>query len=155
MMRPPRTVVTFKSRTFNTSEPKSYFINPDCYGDDLCRWLQQQLRGRGVATADEPGQEDFGWYVTFQSGSQQYCFVVGYRPTDNPGDGDWIGEIERQVGLLGSLLGGRKRGIQPEAVEAIHAVLATADLVEQVRWHFACDFSAGREDQGRDHPAGI
>ncbi len=55
-----RTVVTFQSPAFNTSERKDYFINDGCYGDDLARWLIEQLRSRGVQTDAEPGQEDFG-----------------------------------------------------------------------------------------------
>jgi hypothetical protein len=29
-----RTVVTFNSSAFNTTQPKSYFINDCCFGDD-------------------------------------------------------------------------------------------------------------------------
>src|SRR5262249_17912354 len=108
-----RTVVTFKSRAFNTSEPKGYFVNLCCFGDDLCRWLQQRLQSSGIPTSDELGQEDFGWYFTFQCGSQPYCFVVSYQPGDAVNEGQWIGEVERHVGFLASLLGGRQRGIDP------------------------------------------
>src|SRR5438874_5209092 len=146
MMSAVRTMVIFKSRAFNTSESKSYFINPCCFGDDLCRWLLQRLRSRGIPTSDEPGQEDFGWYFTFECGSQSYCFVFSYQSADEAHEGQWIGEVERHVGFLASLLGRRKRGIQPEAVQAIHAALASSAVVQQVRWHFACAFTAGTED---------
>jgi hypothetical protein len=63
-----RTLVTFKSSAFNTSEPKPYFINPGCYGDDVAKWLTRELRGRGFKTDEEPGQEDFGWYFNFEHG---------------------------------------------------------------------------------------
>jgi hypothetical protein len=42
-----RTVVTFESSLFNTSDPKDYFINPCCFGDDVAVWLAQQLRAKG------------------------------------------------------------------------------------------------------------
>ncbi len=34
-----KTVAFFESEAFNHSEPKEYFINPCCFGDDLARWL--------------------------------------------------------------------------------------------------------------------
>jgi hypothetical protein len=39
-----KTAVTLKSSTFNMSEPREYFINPGCFGDDLAKWLADQLR---------------------------------------------------------------------------------------------------------------
>lgn len=134
-----RTEVHFRSAAFNTSEPKGYFINPCCYGDDLCRWLIQQLRNRGYRTADEPGQEDFGWYFTFHVLDTEYCFVVGYQEGDNPGDGLWRGWLERQAAVVASLFGGRNKGIMPEAAEAIHRILANSEAIRDVTWHFAHD----------------
>src|SRR6266699_3216208 len=42
--------VIFQSTAFNTSEPKDYFINDCCYGDDFARWIMEQLRARGIHT---------------------------------------------------------------------------------------------------------
>lgn len=41
-----RTVVTFESTAFNMAEPKDYFINPCCFGDDLAKWLIDELANR-------------------------------------------------------------------------------------------------------------
>jgi hypothetical protein len=57
-----RTVATFESTAFNMADPKDYFINPRCFGDDLAKWLIDELRKQGLETDDEPGQEDFGWF---------------------------------------------------------------------------------------------
>lgn len=43
-----RTLVTFKSTAFNTTEEKETFINPGCFGDDVGKWLIRELRSRGV-----------------------------------------------------------------------------------------------------------
>lgn len=124
----------FQSTAFNTTEPKDYFINECCYGDDLARWLIERLRARGVHTEEEPGQEDFGWYLSFRIGEGKYDLVIGYRPGDEGESGDWIGTLERRAGLIGSVFGARKRGIQPDAPEALHAVLSTASEVSNLRW---------------------
>lgn len=50
-----RTVVTFTSSYFNTTEPKDYFINPCCFGDDVAKWLIEQFKDRGVDTDENPG----------------------------------------------------------------------------------------------------
>src|SRR6266481_2083725 len=60
-----KTEVYFHSTIFNCTEPKDYFINECCFGDDVARWLIKQLKAQGLQTADEPCQEDFGWYFTF------------------------------------------------------------------------------------------
>jgi len=136
-----RTLVTFRSKKFNTSTSKPTYINPSCFGDDLAAWLVRELSSIGVSADSKIGQEDFGWYLGFQRGSRKYHFVVGYNP-----DGYWMGWLERRRGLIASLFGARRRGIEPDAASAIHRVLASAEDVLEVRWHFRKGFDDLRED---------
>ena len=148
-----KTVVTFKSSVFNMSEPKEYFINPCCFGDDVARWLAEQLRSKGYQAAEVPGQEDFGWYFRFTKSGIEHCLVIGHRPGDNNEEGLWIGWLERSRGFLASLVGARKRGIQPAAARAIHEILSGSPQIRDVRWHFGRDFDSGREDTGTPEPS--
>ncbi len=148
-----RTVVTFQSDTFNTSEQREYFINPICFGDDAAKWLISRLREMRVATDDGPRQEDFGWYFNFRLSAGEYCCVVGYRPGESEDDpGLWITWLERRLGLLGSLIGGRNRGIDPSAIEAIHQALSGSAQIRNVRWHNKKDFDEGRDEFGSEVP---
>jgi hypothetical protein len=147
-----KTVVTFKSSAFNVSEPKEHFINPCCFGDDVARWLAEQLRDKGCQAAYVPGQEDFGWYFSFLVAGIEYCFVIGHRPGDENGEGVWIGWLERSRGFVASMFGGRKRGIQPTAARVIHEILSNSPQIRDVRWHFRRDFDAGREKMGTPAP---
>jgi hypothetical protein len=147
-----RTVVTFQSRSFNTTEPKEYFINECCFGDDLCKWLIQRLRANSIQTDDEPGQEDFGWYFEFTVPDGAHCLVLGFRPGDTDDDEDWVGWIERSKGPLGSIFGGRNKGIASSALTAIHTVLSNASEISNVRWHEKADFDRGREELGSPTP---
>lgn len=149
MSRRLRTHATFRSSAFNTTEPEDCFINPDNYGDDLARWMIRELRSRGVEVGEEL-QEDHGWYFTFRSGGVEYDFVVGSRDQD-----EWLGWIERRVGFVASLLGGRARGIEVEAALEIDAVLSSSELIRDVRWHLEEDFMAGREGLGRTKPNAV
>lgn len=146
-----RTIVTFRSAAFNTSERRTYFINDGCYGDDLARWLMAELAARGTATDAEPGQEDFGWYFTYQAGTAAHQFIVGYRPEPDP-HGLWIGWIERGAGLVGSILGARRRAIAADALATIHVALSESDRVSDVRWHRRAEFERGNENNGTIHP---
>lgn len=146
-----RTLVTFETSAFNTSEPKEYFINPCCFGDDLAKWLITALRKAGFQTDDEPGQEDFGWYFDFNVPEGPHCVIVGFRPEDPEPNGCWIAWLERSRGLLGSLFGGRQRGIAHSAVAALHAVLQSSDI-RNIRWHEKKNFDAMREDLGTTSP---
>lgn len=129
-----KTEVCFHSTSFNCTEPKDYFINDCCFGDDVARWLMAKLRAQGIQTADEPGQEDFGWYFTFTTGGAEHCFIIGFQPND-PATGDrWLGSLDRPTGFLASLFGGRKRGILPEAVQAIDTALRSSPDIRHIIW---------------------
>jgi hypothetical protein len=141
-----RTIVTFRSRAFNTSETRADYINPANYGDDLARWLIDRLALRGVTTDPAPGQEDFGWYFGFDVAGTPHCLVVGYRPGDGHEEGEWVAWLERRAGFVASLFGGRSRGIAPAAAAAVHAALSSAPEIEDVRWHEAAHFRAGLEE---------
>jgi hypothetical protein len=146
-----RTVVTFESDAFNTREPRDYFINPGCFGDDLAKWLVTRLRSLGLKTDDEPDQEDFGWYLDFEVSKSPHTIVIGFRPADPPAEGTWVAWVERSAGLLSSLLGGRKRGIAPEAMSALHRALQSPEI-RNVRWHERKDFDTHREDGAAPTP---
>jgi len=147
-----RTVVTFQSSAFNTTDRRPYFINDGCYGDDLALWLISELRASGVATEPEPGQEDFGWYLTFRPSDTEHQFVISYRPEAGSEAGTWIGWVERSAGLFGWMFGGRHRGIEMRAVQAIHDVLARSKRISGLRWHRKPDFDGGNEAAGSLQP---
>lgn len=147
-----RTYVTFRSDVFNASQPREYFINPTCFGDDAATWLMDRLRRRGLSVGDAPRQEDFGWYFTFQVDGVDHDFVIGYRPGGRDEAGIWIGWLERKVGLVWSLLGGRRRGISRLAAEVIHMELSASSEIRHVRWHYEDDFRSGRERLAAERP---
>ena len=125
----------FHSTAFNCTEPRDYFINECCFGDDLCRWLIQQLHAQGIQTAADPSQEDFGWYFTFTEGGTEHCFIVSFQSNDPTSGDQWIAWVERQPGFIGSLFGGRQRGIRPEAIHAISAALTSSPDIRNLSWH--------------------
>jgi len=151
-MAPSRTIVTFQSGAFNTTERRPYFINDGCYGDDVARWIISELHSRGVPTDPEPGQEDFGWYVTYRPGEAEHQFVLSYRPGSERDPPVWLGSVERNAGFIGSVLGARNRGIEAIALEVIHEVLSKAEGVSRVRWHRKADFDAGNETTATTRP---
>jgi hypothetical protein len=147
MAEDPRTVVTFQSESFNTTETKPHYINPYNFGDDVTEWLYNQLKIAGIAVDSKIGQEDFGWYFGFHVGPEAYQFIIGYNP-----DEYWIGWLERNKGLIGSLLGARNRGIGVDAANAIHSVLRSSDKIKGIRWHYKKDFDDLKEDMGSTSP---
>jgi hypothetical protein len=128
------TVFHFRSTKFNCTEPKDYFINPNCYGDDVATWLMQELGEYGIQLTGNLDQEDFGWFFTFMMGDVEHCVVIGFQPND-PGLGDrWIGSVERHVGFFGSISGQRDTNINPIAVQALDSILRKSDDVELIGW---------------------
>lgn len=143
-----RTAAIFDSDAFNLTEPKDYFINPICFGDDLALWLLGKLEERDFVIDKKPGQEDFGWYILYEVDGIPYCVVIGgYEETR------WWIEIERHLGFLGSLTGGRKRNISDAAVKAIHDILATAPEIKNLAWYGGAEFKKGIIDESTGAPA--
>jgi hypothetical protein len=60
--------------------------------------------------------------------------------------------IERSAGLVGSLLGARKRGIEGDALEALYRLLSTAPEISNLRWFTDDDYRS--EENGQKTPAG-
>jgi hypothetical protein len=148
-----RTIVSFKTEAFNVTEARNYFINPCCFGDDVAKWLIQELRSRGVNADNDPGQEDFGWYFNFQVTGTSHTFVIGHCPgLVEGGEGTWVVWIERHRGLVGSLLGARKRGINPAAPQTLHSILSSSPQIRDIRWHYRDDFDKGHEELGASAP---
>jgi hypothetical protein len=146
-----RTLVTFESDVFNTREPRDYFVNDACYGDDLAQALIAELESQGTACEPQPGQEDFGWYLTFEAAGR-HQFVLSYRPeTDD--SGIWIGWVERDAGIVGTILGRRRKSVRSEATKNIHEALSALSSVRNIRWHTTEGFDSGRENEGARSPA--
>jgi hypothetical protein len=129
-----KTEFQFCSKIFNCTEQRDYFINPGCFGDDLSEWLTERLSNAGFQITRKPDQEDFGWYFTFLVQDVEHCVVVSFHPND-PDNGDrWVCWVERHTGFIGSLLGGRKRGILPEAVQALDSILTNSNEIQFIGW---------------------
>jgi len=144
-----KTLITFESSAFNTTESKDYFINPGCFGDDVAKWLIDELKSKGVEVDKEPSQEDFGWYFNFNLPEGRYCFVIGFKPeSDNvKSRGTWVGWLEHKCGFISSVFGGRKRGISQKAVEIINQIMMTSqNKIENIIWHIQNDFDKTSED---------
>jgi hypothetical protein len=149
-----KTFVTFQSDAFNSTAEKETFINPGNFGDDMMNWLQAELRKKGFKSDEEPGQEDFGWYMSFDVDGESYCVVGGYREDDEE-NGDphaWILWIEKNVGFFKSILGQREKNISDKAIHAVQECLKANAEIKNIRWHEKADFEAGREELGTPDP---
>ena len=153
MVQPVRTIVTFKNSAFNTSVPKEYFINDCCFGDDVAKWLAEELRRKGHQADETPGQEDFGWYFNFEVSGFNHCFVIGLQSGDTEAENTWIGWVERRRGFGTSLFGGRDRDIHPDACLTIHKALLASPETHSLRWHFKRDFDSDAWDPGTPTPS--
>jgi len=99
--------ILFETDRFNLSEVKQHFINPCCFGEDLTQWLGEKLTERG-AIASAAGQEDWGWYLFVEQGSQRYFVGVGGNPTEGAAarnDGEWRIMVERRRSMWDRLRG--------------------------------------------------
>ena len=130
-----RNAVRFKSAKFNTSEPKDYFINDICYGDDLANWLCEYLKKRGVKIA-EPWQEDWGW----QFEAENFLISVAF-------DGEvWQIYCEPILSFFEKLTG--KTGDVAEITKAFHEIFKKEPQISEILW-----FESGKSGRETDFAA--
>jgi hypothetical protein len=116
------------------------------------KWLIGELRGHGLSVSREPGQEDFGWHLNFQSQSSSSTFVISFRPDNEQEGKTWIGIIERNCGsslLYSADAHGESLHLQSRPFTKYCRALGN---VEELRWHFRRDFDQGREELGASSP---
>jgi hypothetical protein len=112
--------ILFETDRFNVSEVKEHFINACCFGEDLAEWLRQQLTRKGLS-AGAPYQEDWGWEMLAQQGSQSYYLGVGgYLREGAVGtnDGEWRIMLEKKRSIW-ERLRGRNKMVETEPIVAI------------------------------------
>jgi hypothetical protein len=128
--------IIFKTKTFNTTIRRDYFLNPSCFGDDAARWLISELAARGHRPDTAPGQQDFGWHFGFHAGGARHTAVIGFRPGMYGGEGEWICWIQRRPGSAGGS-SGKQLDVQPEAVKTIQDILISSPTVTVLKF---CDW---------------
>ena len=123
-------IVTFRSTAFNTSAPEKHFVSRRAYGSDLANWLIHELARRDAAVEPMIGQKDAGWMVRFRFHGATYDFVAWYQGPE------WVGLLERRLGIVGRLFRWPQRNIEFSAVQLIDVVLASSELISDIRWHY-------------------
>jgi hypothetical protein len=99
--------VMFNTSRFNLSDVKEHFTNPCCFGEDVAAWIKGSLEAKGW-TLDEPGQEDWGWYVEGKSGDQSYVLNIGGNASEDssqPNLGEWRIAVEKKQSFKEKLTG--------------------------------------------------
>lgn len=124
--------VLFSTDRFNLSEPRDYFINDCCYGDDAARWLVAQLRARGL-TATDPDQEDWGWYFDVRWADARYFIGVGGNAEEETmagNQGEWRLIVEKHRSLWQKLTGANKLAADDPLLHLLDEIIAVEpDLV--------------------------
>ena len=135
-----RTHLTFRTRRFNQTEVHPHFINDCCFGEDCVAWLVGELRARGFPEVGEAWQEDWGWQTGGERDGRRYLVSVDLVPEDTP---EWLVHVSESVPVLARLRGAGGAPVTPPLVQALHAALASAADITEVRWHFDDEFTAG------------
>jgi hypothetical protein len=72
--------------------------------------------------------------VSFDVGDVGHLVCTRFWPNDRNAGDCWHCWVERKRNFVTSLVGGRKRGILPNAVQALDAVLTSSDDIHSVEW---------------------
>ncbi len=127
--------ILFQTDRFNVSGVKDHFINPCCFGEDAAQWLGAKLAEKGV-TVEQPGQEDWGWYLLAEHGLERYILGLGGYHTDGaPGtnDGEWRIIVEKKRSLSNRILGGNAIAEMDPLLSMIEDILHEQSDVRNIR----------------------
>ena len=126
-----RNQVSFRTGLFENKEPKSHFINPRCFGEDLVSWLLQRLQGTEFSLG-EPIQEDYGWGFWV---NDAYWVAVGVMD-DSIGveEPEWSVSVNFEGGLKKRLFGKSDPSLDMQICEALNSVLQQAPEIANIRW---------------------
>lgn len=120
-----RSDLLFATDRFNLSQPRDYFINECCYGDDAAAWFVAQLRARGL-TVSEPDQEDWGWYFDAKLEGAAYFVGVGGNcdnESSDPNWGEWRLMVQKHRTLWEKLTGANKLDNQDKFIALLQEVI--------------------------------
>jgi hypothetical protein len=129
-----KTEVSFHSTAFNCGANGTKPSSGTCFGEDLGKWLIGELRNRNYVTANQPHEGHYCWCVSFDVGDVGHLVCTRFWPNDRNAGDCWHCWVERKRNFVTSLVGGRKRGILPNAVQALDAVLTSSDDIHSVEW---------------------
>jgi hypothetical protein len=142
-----RTHVRFRSQLFRPLKPEDEQVNPGVYGEELAKWVRENIGSHGVPAQDHFG-EDWGWMVVFGRESPVW---IGCGNVEDESD-QWLCFCDVHRGFLDRLLG------RPPATEALRrtvnalaSLLASEPRITDVEW-FSTD-SRGREYDHGPAPA--
>jgi hypothetical protein len=132
-----KTHVTFQSERFNKTEQRESFVNPDCFGDDVCEFMIAELHSLGMV-CEGPFSEDWGWCFVIRFSGRKFLLGTNYH-----GDGFWLIFLEAETGLLANLFGRGRKSVPLELRRTIHKILTATDEIQDVRWFDEKQFNKG------------
>ena len=145
-----RTLVTFRTRLFNTETPRDYFINDCCFGDDCAKWLAERLAREGVGEVDAaPLQEDWGWEFRVTTARHRLWVMVG-SSSDEPDT--WLVWVHSTLPRLKRWLGSSDDEDRMSVCAALDRVLKASPEIDAVRWHVMKHWMEGRAEAGAGSP---
>ena len=124
------TYFTFKSSLFNTSEDKESFVNPGCFGDDVCEFFIKRLKNSPLNCDEEPIAEDWGWGFIFEYDKKRFFVGCGF----NVDYECWLMFIDPQRSLI-QMMFGKSDGVPLICAQAIHNALSESIDIIDLKWH--------------------
>ena len=142
------TFASFKSSSFNTTEDKDSFVNPGCFGDDVCEFFIKELKNSPLQCSPEPIAEDWGWEFAFKFGEKQYFVGCAFN-TDYE---CWLIFIERMKGfkeILTSIFAKQEDAVPLEVAQALHKALIESDKITNLKWHKKDDWDTDLSNESK------
>ncbi len=125
--------ITFESERFNITQVKDYFINECCFGDDVAAFLHEKLSELGI-DVNEPGQEDWGWYLEVEHEGQWYFLGISGNLQEVPNSkvGEWQIIIEKVRTLKDKLLKKNRLSEDEELIHLLRRVLGSDPAIAKL-----------------------
>ena len=123
-------MIEFTTDMFNSTDVGRHFINERCFGEDLIRWLIQQLNDPSL-TLEEPFQEDWGWATLARKQNETFAIGVGIMD-ESIGDvpARWLRMVDKMRRFI--IFGSKESPELDRLADKIGEILTSSDRITDI-----------------------
>ncbi len=116
-------LINFRTSKFDVAAEAPNPINP-IPGQGVLQWLRAGLRTSDYVTT-EPETEDWGWYITVETGDMSYMVGASGEVDDGSQDVDWVVQVHKHRSFKDKLFGRNKLAADDVLVTRIEQLIRT------------------------------
>lgn len=129
-------IFTFSCSQFHPCDEPENSINPIA-GYAVLDWLAECVESYGFQSRRPPAEEDWGWYLYINNGSNTYMIGSCDQSEFMDGRADWLIQVHKHRSLKDKLFGRNKLAKDDPLALSIGHILKNEQSISEIKmeWH--------------------